>query len=218
VEWKEKMISLIVVANSKWGDYAFPYIESVKRYEPKTEIILVDNGSPQPYPMNRDYRLFRNEPDGHYNYMQALNIGGRAATGDWLMFSNDDIKCTGMFADTIKQLPYNGLYGMEIREKPARWGAGKKFCYIYGWLIIMHKAVWEIVGEFDEYYLHAGFDDLDYSWRAQEKGIPIKTVPLPFIHLADQPDHFHRRMTVDGYKENMERSKSHFLKKANGEL
>lgn len=207
------MISFIIVANSNWGDYATPYIESLLRNEPNIEIILVDNGSDKPYPSNHDYKLVRLDPAGHYNYMAALNAGAKLATGDWLVFSNDDVECRGAFTNTINSQKYSGLYGMEIRQKPARWGAGREFCYIYGWLIIMHRAVWEIVGEFDEYYLHAGFDDIDYSWRCQEKGIPVKVLDLPFVHLADQPNNFHRRMTVEGYKENMERSKAHFLKK-----
>ncbi|HOJ01295.1 MAG TPA: glycosyltransferase [Anaerolineaceae bacterium] len=207
------MISLIIVANNKWGDFATPYIESVLRYEPNTEIILVDNGSPEPYPSSCDYHLIRIDPTEHYNYMAALNAGARAAHGDWLMFSNDDVLCKGAFAKTIESQSFSWLYGMEVREKPAKWGAGKDFCYVYGWLLIMHRAVWEIVGEFDEYYLHAGFDDLDYSWRCQEKGVPLKILDLPFVHLADQPGNFHRRMTVEGYKENMKRSKAHFLEK-----
>lgn len=210
------MISLIIVANNTWGDYATPYIESVLRHEPSTEIILVDNGSPAPYSISDRYKLVRLDPEENYNYMRALNAGAKLATGDWMIFSNDDVECHGAFADVIQKQSCNGLYGMEIRSKPARWGAGHEFCYIYGWLIIMHRTIWEIVGEFDEYYLHAGFDDLDYSWRCQEKGIPVKVLDLPFVHLADQPDNFHRRMTVDGYKENMERSKAHFIKKVRG--
>ncbi len=210
------MISLIIVANSDWGDYATPYIESVVRYEPNTEIILVDNGSKEPY-QSGDYKLIRVDQSVHYNYMKALNIGAKEATGDWLMFSNDDVLCKGTFADTIQAQPYKGMYGMEIRKKPAKWGAGREFCYIYGWLMIMHRAVFEIVGKFDEYYLHAGFDDIDYSWRCQEIGIPVKALDLPFIHLADEPDNFHRRTTVEGYKDNMVRSKEYFLKKVAGE-
>lgn len=206
------MISLIIVANSDWGDYAEAYIESVNRHEPGVEIILVDNGSQIPYPPG-NYKLIRVDPSKNYNYMQALNMGAKEATGDWLIFSNDDVLCKGNFADVVQSQPYNGMYGMEVRQKPARWGAGREFCYIYGWLMIMHRAVFEIVGNFDEYYLHAGFDDIDYSWRCQEIGIPVKALDLPFVHLADEPDNFHRRTTVEGYKENMERSKAHFLEK-----
>lgn len=212
------MISLIIVANNAWGDYADDYIESVIRNESSTEIILVDNGSPSPYPESDLYKLVRLESEENYNYMKALNLGAKEADGDWLMFSNDDVLCNGAFSNKIHGLSKNCLYGMEIRRKLAKWGTGKDFLYIYGWLMIMHKSVFKKVGKFDEYYLHAGFDDIDYSWRAQSKGIELRKIDLPFIHLADQPDGFHRRTAVDNYTENMLRSKKHFLKKARGLL
>lgn len=217
MEWKKEMISLIIVANNKWGDFATPYIDSVIRHEIATEIILVDNGSPTPYQHSKDYHLIRLPEKEHYNYMQALNKGAKEAQGDWLIFSNDDVKCTGSFARKIKELPEIGLYGAEIRNKPENWGAGRDFCYIYGWIMVMHRAVYLAVGEFDEHYLHAGFDDIDYSWRSQQMDIPVMAVDLPFIHLADQPGHFHRRMTVEGYRDSMARSKAHFIEKVNGE-
>lgn len=208
------MISFIICANSRWGDYAGRFIESLYRNEEKHfEVILVDNGSPVPYQAEPGFELVRLEQKGDYNYMLALNTGAALAKGDWLVFCNDDIMCQGRFFYRIEGLVPDAIYGMELRRKDRDWGL--EFKYIYGWMLIVPRKVWDATGLFDEYYLHAGFDDLDYCWRAQQLGFAVQTVDLPFIHLADQRNigSFHRRAVVQGFHENMKRSKEHFLKK-----
>ncbi len=209
------MISFIICANSNWGDYAIPFINSIRGQGRKCEIILVDNGSNKPYQKDDKYTLIRIDPKGHYNYMAALNAGARFATGEWLMFCNDDVLCTGDF-NWLEGLNQVGVYGAKLRHKDkVKFGADVD--YIYGWMLLMHRRIWMAVGKFDEYYQHAGFDDLDYCWRAKQIGTKsVEVKPWPFVHLADQPNNFHRRMTVDGYKENMERSKAHFIEKVRG--
>ena len=205
-------ISFIICANNRWGDYASMFVDSIRQHESGVEVILVDNGSPKPYAAGPAYQLVRLEPGGDYNYMRALNAGAERAQGDWLIFCNDDILCYGKFAQAIEALRPDALYGLEIRRKDENWGLA--FRYVYGWMLIVPRAVWEVVGEFDEYYLHAGFDDIDYSWRAQQAGFGLQRVDLPFVHLADQARSKHRRAGVSGFQENMARSKQHFLQKA----
>lgn len=203
-------ISLMMVANNKWGDYAGRYIASVIANEPEwkdTELVLVDSGSEPAYPESELYKLVRIEHPGHYNYMQCLNAGLRAMTGEWLILGNDDVECTGPYTELITGLDPNGFYGKNVRRKDKSWGV--EVVYVYGWIMVMHRSVYERVGDFDEYYLHAGFDDIDYSWRAESLGIPIVEIPeLPFIHLDSR-----RRNKVPGYKMNMVRSKHHFMEK-----
>ncbi len=210
------MISFIIPTNNNWGDYVNPYIDSVIEHTKKDqririEFIVVDTGSDVPYEPSSKYRLIKMPKEKHYNYMKALNLGASMARGDWLIFSNDDVLCEGEFYDDIKRLPRIGIYGNAIREKTLdTFGANVR--YVYGWQIIMHKSVFATVGEFDEYYLHAGFDDIDYCWRASRRGMPIVKANLPFVHLADLQKK-HRRVTVKGFREIMARSKEHFIKK-----
>lgn len=205
-------VSFIICANNKWGDFATPFINSILSQENKVvDIVLVDNGSPEPYAAGSGHQLLRLDPQENYNYMKALNAGAERAAGNWLIFCNDDILCYGEFAETIESFRPDALYGLEIRQKDREWGL--EFQYIYGWFFIIPRAAWEAVGTFDEYYLHAGFDDLDYSWRAQQKGFALRKVELPFVHLADLPGGKHRRATVADFHKNMARSKAHFLQK-----
>lgn len=209
------MISFIIVANSNWGDYAISFIESILLQGRKCEIILVDNGSDKPYPPSDNYHLIRLEPKGHYNYMAALNAGADVATGEWLMFCNDDVLCTGDF-QWLEGLDQVGVYGAELRHK-TKEKFGVDVDYIYGWMMLIHRRIWMAVGQFDEYYLHAGFDDIDYCWRASRAGAKsIEVKPWPFVHLADQKNEKHRRATVEGYAEMQARSKKYFLKRVNG--
>jgi GT2 family glycosyltransferase len=217
MEWK-KMISQVIVANNNWGDFATPFVDSVLKHYANTEIILVDNGSKKPYKKDPRYKLIRLEAETNYNYMKALNVGMRETTQDWMVIGNDDVLCTGPFFKKITSLPVNMLHGPEVRRKKAYWGIKKSFFYLYGWIIIMHKSVYKKIGDFDEAFLHAGFDDIDYSWRAQQLGIHLNVIDdIPFVHLADMGDQQHRRREVPGFHENMAKSKEHFVRKVLGE-
>lgn len=189
------MISVIFPYTLKFGDFASGYISSLRRHEGDIDIVKVFTGN-----------------KASYNYTTALNVGAKQATGEWLLFSNDDILCTDKFTHLVEGFDRNNIYGMEMRRKTkAEWGADVE--YLYGWLLLMHRSLFDAVGRHDEGYVMAGFDDIDYCWRAQQLGYGLKVVDLPFVHLADRPGGTHRRYTVDGYKEQMVLSKARFLAK-----
>lgn len=188
-------LSVVFPYTKAYGDFASPYTESLHKHEPEAQVVAVNT-----------------EAEADYRYTQALNQGAKRATGDWLLFSNDDVLCTGPFLHLLQRLSHKKIYGMELRRKTqAAWGAD--VTYLYGWILLMHRSLHEVVGPFEEHYLHAGFDDIDYCWRAQQAGFGLEVAELPFIHLADQPGGKHRRYTVPGYKEQMARSKEFFLAK-----
>ncbi len=191
-------VSVIFPYTKAFGDFATPYTESIHKYEPDVEVIAVNT-----------------EAEADYQYTKALNQGAQRATGDWLLFSNDDILCQGPFVKQVMALSERRIYGMELRRKTKQgWGANVE--YLYGWILLMHRSLHREVGPFEEYYLHAGFDDIDYCWRAKQAGFGLAVANLPFIHLADQVGGQHRRYTVPGYKDQMARSKEFFLSKVAG--
>ncbi|MBX3046989.1 MAG: hypothetical protein KF698_08345 [Anaerolineales bacterium] len=188
-------VSVIFPYTKAFGDFAAPYTESIHNHEPEVQVVSVNT-----------------EGEADYRYTQALNQGAMLATGDWLLFSNDDILCQGEFVEMVKGLDPNKIYGMELRRKTQEeWGADVE--YLYGWILLMHRSLFKAVGLFEEQYLHAGFDDIDYCWRVQQAGFGLEVIDLPFIHLADQPGGEHRRYTVPGYRDQMARSKEIFLAK-----
>lgn len=190
-------LSVVFPYTKAYGDFATAYAESIHRWEPTVQVVSINT-----------------ETEADYRYTRALNAGAKQAVGDWLLFSNDDILCTGKFLRQVEQFERGSIYGMELRQKTkAGWGADVE--YLYGWILLMHRELFEDVGPFEEFYLHAGFDDIDYCWRAQQLGYGLVVAPLPFVHLADQPGGKHRRYEVPGYREQMARSKRFFIGKTN---
>ena len=207
------MISVIITATNKFGDYATPLIESIRKYEPDVEIILIDNASPKAYQPG-NYRVVRFDEQQSWSHM--LNRGASEAKGDWLVMLNDDVLCHGGFSKRVESLDMRSIFGPQIRHKPLSW-VGKRIEYLYAWMLVMHKAIFFHVGGFDENYPAAGVDDIDFAWTAQQKGCKIRAVSLPFTHIADQPGFIHRRKNWDDadFVKRMEASRQYFAKKVN---
>ena len=208
------MISFVICASNHSGnDLATPFVESILKYEPDSEIVLVDNGSTIPYRESENYKLLRLDyPLGSFSYPRALNEGFKLTIGDWIAFCNDDVLCTGKFKDLINGLNRNILYANEKRYKNPSWGAGVRIDYLFGWILLMHRSLYLDVGQFDEFYNQASCDDLDYCWRAYKKGFSVDVAGLPFEHLD-----LHRRTQVKDFDEINQRNKAYFIEKVKGQ-
>ena len=182
-------ISLVTLAwrGVRTHDYASDYIASVLRYEPDTEIVLVDCNSKPPYPHHELYNLVRVPPP--LNIAKCMNAGIREAKGDWLLFGNDDVLCKGRFADYVESLDPNTLYGRDVVKKRLKFKGIPWDWYdtVYGWLTIIHRDLYDWLGALDETKQNGG-EDIEYSLRASNKGIPIAKAAVPFRHIHD-----HRR-------------------------
>jgi GT2 family glycosyltransferase len=200
---------MVITTFTDRGDYTTPFLRSIRRREPKhndIEIIIIDNGSRNPYPLGSDYKPIRfNDP---VCWAKMLNTGVEASCGDWLMLLNDDVLCQGEFVDLIESIDKNSVVGPQMRHKNPSWGAGVQINYLYAWLLAMQRDVFDKIGGFDEWYKLAGVDDIDFCWRAEQKGFALSAVDLPFIHLEP-----HRREKWDGYVEQMKKSKEYFIRK-----
>jgi len=182
-------ISIITLAwrSKLTPDYATRYITGVKGYEPEVEAILVDCNSKPPYTPHKDYKLV-NVPEP-LNIARCMNEGISASSGDWLMFGNDDVECNGKFAEYVHTLDQNTLYAKDIVKKRIKVKGSPWTWYdtAHGWITIMHRDLYNRMGELDETYPNGG-DDIEYSMRAHDMGVPIKRALVPFKHI-----HHHRR-------------------------
>lgn len=205
------MISVIITVFTDYGDYATPLVKAIRRYEPRVEIIAVDNASAVPFQVRENCNLIRLKQKCSWSHM--LNVGANAANGHTFLMLNDDVVCHGSFARAIENLNPKKLYGMAIRKRPTSW-IGQEISYLYAWLMVMDRKLYDDVGGFDEHYPAAGVDDIDFCWTAQKKGYELATVKLPFVHLADQNKN-HRRYNWDDtdFKERMEQSRKYFMQK-----
>ena len=146
--------------------WAEPLIADIEREEPDME-----------------YQLSTARP-GEGSYAASINELGRwwyETTDDkWFIPMNADISLHGPFQAYLDRMPTNKLYGMTINTREG-------LNWIDGWIYVISREVWEAVGEFDENFKIACFEDADYSWRAIEVGYPLAKVNFPFHHHRASP-------------------------------
>jgi len=205
------MISVIITSFTDFGDYTTPLIASMRLMEEKPfELIVIDNGSKDPYPRG-DYTLARF--DNPISWSRMLNYGASLAAEDWLCFLNDDVRCFGRFVDIIEDMNKHGLYGSKLKTKPPTWqNMGIEIKYIPAWMLVIQKSLYNKIGGMDEWYPKAGVDDIDFCWRADQLGIPLVEVKFPFAHLAFEK---RRRTKWFGFDKQMKKSIDYFRNKVN---
>jgi len=202
------MINVVITNFSDFGDYTTPLIESMRRYEKnKYRLFVIDNGSKEPYPAGNYHLIRYNRP---VSWSKMINHGaGLAHPGEWIVFLNDDVLCHGPFVWMFGGLDKKVIYGVKHGRKPPDWhDVGVPIHYIPAWIMAVTKDVFDAVGGMDEWYPKVGMDDIDFCWRAEQRGFPIKITNFPFEHLMQ-----FRRNKWPGFKEQMQRSIEYFIAK-----
>lgn len=190
---------LITVGINQWEEYTLPFVKSVLKYEPDCPIIVIDNDSDEPYPMDPRWKMVRIPRSC---YAAAMNIGIMAAnTAEWYVVANNDVLCEGPFIKHLKKLPKYVLHGATIvHNQDAR--------YIEGWIYYLSLPVRRVVGVFDENFQIASYEDLDYSVRATAEGFTLQGADLPFRHLRAET-----RIKSVGYGEAYMHNQKYFREK-----
>ena len=154
-------VSMVVVGYNEWDTLTVPLLESAKRTSPTMELVCVDNGSNPPYPGMDGVKMVRAEKEGS-SYASALNLGVHNASTDWLVLVNNDVIIHKDIMTEIQRLADNVLYGFYV------WQASEDlftWSYLSSWCYIMHRNVFDTVGEFDEKCAPMFFEDADYCKR-----------------------------------------------------
>jgi len=140
----------------------------------------------------------------------GINAGVQAAQGDvFILLNQDCIAQPGWLAALARALhscPQYGIFGSTIynpddtlnhtgaaiRHPDATgihltdWGDGqiKKVEFVTGAATAIRRETWKIVGQFDEGYYPAYYEDGDYCYRARNRGIETAWVPQAHVrHL-----------------------------------
>lgn len=183
---------------------------------PNLELILVDNHSDaatqkllQTYRRLPAVKVIFN-PD-NYGFAKGNNIGMSAATGDYLVLLNNDVRVTpgwlerlvyhardrqvglvGPVTNSIGNeskidINYNWNNIREIESKSAdyiyaHWGETLKLRNIAAFAWIMPRSVYKQLGGLDEQFGRGLFEDDDYCQRVRRVGLSIFCAEDAFVH------------------------------------
>lgn len=174
-------LTIVIVGIGQWQEYTRPLIESIQKHEPDVSILVVDNASPQPYPHGDGYEVLR--LDEKVSYAAAMNAGMNAANpSKYYMIINNDVICKAPFLGMVKAQPSDTIASNYLNER-----YGKR--WVDGWHYCIPRRVWQKVGEFDENFKIAAFEDADFTFRAYAEGFKLVKASHPFKHLRAKTRH-----------------------------
>ncbi len=175
-----------------WQDHpelANDYIKAVLG-ENVHEVIIVDNGSDPPVEGFAGWRGSKIlHLDENVGFCPANNIGLEAATGDAVLFLNNDVALgvPGWLEAIRAELAPGVLVGANVRMDDHTIVDGQPIAYLDGWCIAGMKEDFEKLGGWDETYLEpAYYSDNDLCFRARQAGMRFTAVNPPLIHLLNR--------------------------------
>lgn len=211
-----KSCAIVVGHNHWWGDtlgdkkFTRDFVTMLAMDNPEMDILLVDNFSGRPYPIDiaPNVKVIRNLR--RVGYAVALNQGLQwfidRGDYDWFVcFNNDcwiDPLHSGNITAILQNMNPHTLYGSgenisKQMKTRLQWSA---------WMCIS-KTILKTVGMFDP-ALAAAFEDFDYQLRAIGEGFALDTAYFPIVHLDE-----HTRFENPDYPRDWEKARIYFTLK-----
>ena len=159
------------------------------------EIVVVDNGSWDTTPLVLDehkkhfedrmivLRHGRNE-----GFATACNDGIRLSHGDVVILLNNDVRIHHAFqrqiCETLDENPKRLVCGRLVNW-PAGWNQFGDMIipYAEAWCLGFRRTAILDIGYLDEQFTPAYYEDVDFSFRAIQKGYELMQLSLPLTHL-----------------------------------
>lgn len=164
------MISVIIpiyILDDELKELTLKCLKSINRRNNWCEVIIIDNGGMK---MKIDADIYIRNKRNKGNAV-AWNQGAKLATGDWLLFVDNDtvfpenwaeMKCE----DDVIAFPQTKCKeDNEFRQR------------LSGFFWIISRKTFEKLGFISEEYGLAYFEDTDYFMRAQRAGVKLKCFP-----------------------------------------
>jgi GT2 family glycosyltransferase/2-polyprenyl-3-methyl-5-hydroxy-6-metoxy-1,4-benzoquinol methylase len=143
-----------------------------------TEIIFVDNGSQPQGKLALEYfcqqhniKLIRNEENR--GFAAGNNQGAEVATGEYILFLNNDVQVLNFPLESLCNLAINGIAGPGLMQNEL----GES--YIEGWSLCIKNSTLKALGGWCEDYGPGYWDDVDLCYRAKLAGYSL--IPIPQI-------------------------------------
>ncbi|HSG70984.1 MAG TPA: glycosyltransferase [Planctomycetaceae bacterium] len=168
-------------------------LDQLRQCEPEPhEVVLVDDGSllvdPFPWPsVSNQVRL--RQP--HSGVTAAWNHGARNASGDVLIFLNNDVGIEGPFLSPLRNEladPAVSLAGVNWRKErslPLGLLESRQLPLVEGWCFAVRRADFDTLQGFDE-SMRLYFSDTDFQWRIRERFPERRFSVLPRLPLVHE--------------------------------
>ncbi len=145
------------------------------------EIVIIDNASDLFHAV--EWENLAKRTGGQYiannenrRFAAANNQGLRAASGDVLVFMNNDVECQpGWLALVEAAVEPGGLYGPSLLSKHG-------IPYLEGFCIAGHRQTWLTIGGWDETLPGMYWEDNFLALRAAQLGIKLVQCRWPVWH------------------------------------
>ena len=162
------------------------------------EFVLVDNGSTDhTHVIIAQFqgiigdRLSVHRNPQNTGFGPGHNQGVEMARGDVFVFLSNDVTPLGDYVTPVVQAlaeEPTALVGPEMLRHDTGWNTfnGTTIAYLAGHCIACKRATWETLGGWDERYVPCDYEDIDLSYTAIQKGVPLVEVPLSLHHAFGQ--------------------------------
>lgn len=163
--------------------------------ERQAEFIIIDNGSTDQTPQlladwAKPYgnRLKVITNDRNLGFPIACNQGAEVASGDILLFLNNDVMIYGDYLRPLQGMNVNTIAGPELWTTDTGWNrfGGTLIAYISGWCLAITQATFSKLGRFDERYSPCDYEDMDLCHALTQTGGVLEWLQLPIQHISGQ--------------------------------
>lgn len=170
-----------IVVPSKFPDIFADCRDSLDKYAPKENKILVRDGNDIESPAN--WRTIQG-PQGQFVYARNINLGIAQSTGDVLL-TNDDVRFTQtrtleIMQNVLARHPEVGLLSPLIKGDVGEYWQSHatkelhytdvRLCFV---CVLVRREVLDLIGPLDERFTGYGYDDCDYSRRVVNAGYKL---------------------------------------------
>lgn len=196
VEYRVQAGHLVSIITPVWNqiEHTLRYLHQNRNVE--AQFIIIDNGSTDATPRILDDwrttygdRLTVITNGKNEGFPVACNQGASVATGDILLFLNNDIFVYGDYVSFIRQAATdNVIAGPELNTRDTGWNRFGDVLvpYIAGWCLAVTRKTFGELGGFDERYSPADYEDMDLSYKAVKAGKSLLWLNLPIRHISGQ--------------------------------
>lgn len=120
---------------------------------------------------------------GAWNFARLNNRGLRRATGETVIFLNNDISASAPWLDLAAR---DCAPGVLCGPAPlTRVIDGRPLVYLEGWCIGARRDVWNAVGPWNEEYQGGYWEDNELCYRAVKMGYVLRGTAWPLRHKSN---------------------------------